>query len=146
MKGHTWQQMNLERIISVGTEAVTITGPVTKPANARLWRILISESTHLIWRLQCEHVIGHEDTAGWTHSEKAVTTKWINMMNSRMRQDIAATNPRFGRQALHARIVQETWEDLVLPPPDHWRGKWVDRVDRVLVGINHEIVAEAPID
>ncbi|KAI0728498.1 hypothetical protein C8Q72DRAFT_834005 [Fomitopsis betulina] len=49
------------------------------PPNSTLWRILVSGSLYLIWKLRCERVIGvieYSANADWTLPVKAVQAKW----------------------------------------------------------------------
>ena len=142
-KGLRWEPVHLESLISIGITQQTTPDSRAQHARTRLWRLLISESAYLIWKLRCERVIGHEENRQWRHSEKAVTTKWLRTMNNRMRQDITRANPRFGRLALSEELVKETWGDLI-PPSSRSRGRWIERIDRVLVGIDPDIVAATP--
>jgi ribonuclease HI len=51
----------------------------TKPSGVnRLYRILISESVYLIWKIRCERVIGRD---GEAHSETEIHNHWIQMTN-----------------------------------------------------------------
>ena len=142
-KDLVWQPVCLESLLSAGIPTEVMPNTHAKQAHARLWRILVTESAHLIWRMRCERVIGHEGEARWRHTEKAVTTQWLRVMNDRMRQDITRTNPRFGRMALSTEVVEETWRNLV-PPPARASGNWIEKIDRVLVGIDPKIVATTP--
>lgn len=142
-KGLQWKPVCLESLVSAGIPEQEMTGSQIRPAHTRLWRLLVTESAHLIWRLRCERVIGHEGDDGWHHTEKAVTTQWLRAINNRLRQDVTRANPRFGRLALKSELVKETWGDLI-PPPDYTNKRWIERIDRVLVGIDPKIVAAAP--
>ena len=144
-KGLEWKGVRLEDIVNVGLTAGVISGPKTVPAQARLWRILITESAHLIWRLRCERVIGHDEDTNWEHTAKAVAAKWRRVMDSRLRQDVTATSPRFGRLAVDAKLVRDTWRDLVPTQKSaSAQGQWTRSIDRVLVGIDPDVVAIEP--
>ncbi|KAH9835471.1 uncharacterized protein C8Q71DRAFT_837434 [Rhodofomes roseus] len=80
----------------------------------RLWRILISESAFLIWKLRCERVIGHEEEERWAHSSNELRSRWASTMNQRLHLDAATTHPRFGRKALRRDIYADTWHDAVV--------------------------------
>lgn len=109
--------------------------------------MLISESAHLIWRMRCERVIAHEGDRNWCHSPRAIKTSWLRVLNTRLRQDVTASHPRFGRLAVPRNLVCDTWGSVVLLPNGQSREKWVTRVDRVLVGIDPSkatLVADGP--
>ncbi|EPS95423.1 hypothetical protein FOMPIDRAFT_64580, partial [Fomitopsis schrenkii] len=80
-KGLPWKDVSFEDIMGLGVTAIHAAGARTTGPQARLWRILISEGAHLVWRLRCERVIGHAAEDGWTHTAKTVTTKWLRSMN-----------------------------------------------------------------
>jgi ribonuclease HI len=61
-------------------------GKPDSPKN-RLYRILMSESTHLIWILRCERRIREED-----RSERAIRNRWHRRINDRMQVDCLLTN------------------------------------------------------
>ncbi|KAH9836135.1 uncharacterized protein C8Q71DRAFT_68123 [Rhodofomes roseus] len=100
----------------------------------RLWRIIISESAFLIWKLRCERVIGHSEEEGWKHSKTAIRGRWTHMINDRLHKEMDMTHRRFGRKALKRETVLGTWNGTLsdeLALPEDWtacRG--------VLVGIN----------
>ncbi|EPS96543.1 hypothetical protein FOMPIDRAFT_1130233 [Fomitopsis schrenkii] len=130
-KGLPWHGVDCqwEDILGAGANADFIEGDATPKAVARLWRILITESAHLVWRLRCARVIGHGEDADWQHSPKAVETMWLRVINSRLRQDVTATHSRFGRQALHPKLVADMWKGVVQLDTAPL-AEWVKRVDR----------------
>ncbi|KAJ6475887.1 hypothetical protein DFH09DRAFT_1253527 [Mycena vulgaris] len=85
----------------------------SKPSGVnRLFRILISESAFLIWKLRCERVIQDK-----LHSSSEVQNRWIHLLNKK-------TLPT---------LVLSTWRHILLEEhklPDDWL-----REPRVLVGI-----------
>ena len=81
----------------------------TKKRNAgesRLFRILISESAHLIWRLRCERVINEQPP----FSDREVKNRWLKTINMRLRLDRLLTNKnKYGRRAFDPNSVKTTW-------------------------------------
>jgi len=74
----------------------------------RLYRILMSESAHLIWTLRCERRIRNEND--YDHSERAVRNKWYKKINDRLQVDCLLTNKYlFERKALKTKLVHGTW-------------------------------------
>jgi hypothetical protein len=73
----------------------------------RLLQILVSESAHLIWVLQCERVIQeHEHTANETHN------RWLRAINARLTDDkIIAT--KIKRDEKSRRKTVNTWEHVL---------------------------------
>ncbi|KAJ7138835.1 hypothetical protein C8R46DRAFT_921730 [Mycena filopes] len=98
----------------------------------RLYRILISESVYLIWKLRCERVIARE---GVPHSLAEIQNRWIHMLNERIDVDrFMACDISFRQKkpALPA-LVLKTWSRTLLSEeklPKDWL-----REPEVLVGI-----------
>jgi len=53
----------------------------------RLFRIIMSESIRLIWKLRCERRI-----AGKHHPEREIHNRWVRAMNARLTLDNLSTN------------------------------------------------------
>ncbi|KAH9911757.1 uncharacterized protein B0H18DRAFT_891836 [Fomitopsis serialis] len=134
LKGQPWSTPCIAEIIGVGLRAWKKAGPSKDEDKeaSRLWKILLSESLYLIWKLRCERVIGHADEEGWTHSDRSVSRKWAHAMNARISQDRAMTHARFGRTALKRDQVLGTWKGT-LKDEQHLPSDWTR--SRVLVGI-----------
>ncbi|EPS94243.1 hypothetical protein FOMPIDRAFT_1134737 [Fomitopsis schrenkii] len=134
----TWEQPVLNDILAIGPRSRTVTIDHRTPGHiARLWRILISESAYLIWKMRCERVIEYGEIRGWQHTADSVTTRWLAAMNSRLRQDQIGTSSRYGRLALKKNIVLSTWRGTIKDErelPADWT-----RVRKVLVGIDPRI-------
>ncbi|TFY54492.1 hypothetical protein EVJ58_g8829 [Rhodofomes roseus] len=135
-KQAVWTKPDLEDILSVGMRCWFSGNGKKKrrPFIERMWRILISEATYLIWCLRCERTIGHALDDNWTHSRQEIRARWGRVLNSRLHLDIAMTHRRFGRSALWPNLVLSTWcgtlhDEAALP--DDWT-----KIRRVLVGID----------
>jgi ribonuclease HI len=104
----------------------------------RLYKILISESAFLIWKLRCERAI-----AGKTHSETEIHNRWIGTINSRLTIDCVLTDARaFERKALSGKLIQSTWHKCLMNEsdlPDDWYLR-----TGVLVGIATKTSARVP--
>ncbi|OSX61808.1 hypothetical protein POSPLADRAFT_1145393, partial [Postia placenta MAD-698-R-SB12] len=101
----------------------------------RLWRILISESVYLVWKLRNERVIQHGNVAGWQHSRREVEERWLQVLNVRLALDRTLTNPRYKHSSVSADLVDETWRGTLVstgPIPNDWIFK-----PGVLVGIRN---------
>ncbi|KAJ3799340.1 hypothetical protein GGU11DRAFT_679683 [Lentinula aff. detonsa] len=73
---------------------------------SRLQRIIMSESTHLIWKLRNTRVIGGKGPP----SKKEIANKWHYALNSRLATDRILTNKKtFGSRAIAASLVLNTW-------------------------------------
>jgi len=76
--------------------------------DARLYRILMSESAHLIWKVRCERVIRDEEI---TPAE--VLKRWKHAMTSRIDLDKNMSDPKYGRKALDKDLVSSTWKGIL---------------------------------
>ena len=81
----------------------------TQDSSARLYRILMTESAHLIWKLRCERVIREESPPSTTEVRK----RWKYAITARADLDKKMTNPRYGKKALDESLVENTWVSLL---------------------------------
>ncbi|KAJ7921989.1 hypothetical protein B0H13DRAFT_1604036 [Mycena leptocephala] len=97
----------------------------------RLYRILMSESAYLIWKLRNDRVISRD---GEPTTEDEITNKWKFAMNQRLQVDRTLANrPIKGKcPALAPRLVLETWSDT-LDEESSLLANWLQE-PRVLVG------------
>jgi len=97
----------------------------------RFYRILITESAHLIWKIRCERVIRNE---GELTTANEVRSKWLAAVNLRLELDRKMTNPKYEKKALNKSLVLGTWKGVLKNEqdlPDDWI-----REDGVLVGMD----------
>ncbi|KAG2023243.1 hypothetical protein CC2G_000916 [Coprinopsis cinerea AmutBmut pab1-1] len=92
----------------------------------RLYRILVSESAHLIWAMRCKWRIQDEQNPFKVPTEKSSRAKWFTRINKRLRHDRLLTDRiTYGRKALKIPLVRSTWEPLLTkdledgPPPSY---------------------------
>jgi len=79
-------------------------------AKNRLYRILITESAHLIWVLRCERRIANGDNPRDHHTAEAVRNRWYRKIDERMQIDCLLTNRYlYENRALKTRAVYNTW-------------------------------------
>jgi hypothetical protein len=104
-----------------------------KAGGNRLYRILMSESAHLIWKLRCTRVIELGDNEETWPSKREIHNKWVHAMNRRLALDQAMTNTRYGTNALNKDLVLHTWSG-VLQDESSLPEDWI-RQPGVLVGI-----------
>jgi len=98
----------------------------------RLYRILMTESAHLIWRIRCERVLERSDRDQW-HTAKEISNRWQSTLNKRLALDQAMTSRKYGSKAIKAKTVLHTWSGILQNEqslPDDWIG-----FPGVLVGI-----------
>ena len=125
-----WQDPTLGLILGCGSisppQPPAGNPPPVAVAQARIRRILISESAYLIWTLRCERVV-----TGKIHTAKSIRNRWIHKINLRLLID--RQRARSPHRPSLKRQVQITWSPLLANqpnlPPD-----WVTDPE-VLVGI-----------
>jgi hypothetical protein len=77
-KNLEWCQPWLGNIVSCALAIFKMDDGMQTPGANRLWRILVSESAHLIWKLHCERVIKHGNTPYITEE---ISNRWYKMMD-----------------------------------------------------------------
>ena len=101
----------------------------------RLYRIIVSETAYLVWKMRNERRIRDGDDTVSEASDSEVRNRWTHAINKRLTIDRALTNTeKFRKRAVDEKLVKKTWkgcleneEDL----PDNWH-----RMMGVLVGIS----------
>ncbi|PCH33462.1 hypothetical protein WOLCODRAFT_62648, partial [Wolfiporia cocos MD-104 SS10] len=99
-----------------------------------LYRIVVSESAHLIWTLQCAHRIEHLDDPVHYPSHAEISHRWLRAMNTRLHLDQELTRLKFSRRALSRSLVLDTWTGTLRDQrglPHNWLS-----CREVLVGID----------
>ncbi|KAJ6517684.1 hypothetical protein DFH09DRAFT_940328 [Mycena vulgaris] len=105
----------------------------TKPSGVnRLYRILISESVYLIWKLRNESVIQKEGAAP---PVSEVHNRWVSLINERLQMDrfMATSRSDQNKILVPPPVVLQTWSRTLLDEitlPKDWL-----RDPRLLVGI-----------
>ncbi|KAJ7502314.1 hypothetical protein B0H11DRAFT_2155249 [Mycena galericulata] len=122
--GLDWPDLSLGGILGCGLVTFRDENNRCSPARARLYKIIVTESLHLIWKLRCEHVIGR---GGEHASEQEIHNRWLHVINERIEIDRYLTNKlKFGKQYFLApSLVLETWgvlKDEKELPEDWLRG------------------------
>ncbi|KAJ7433401.1 hypothetical protein FB451DRAFT_1064422 [Mycena latifolia] len=128
----TWPELSIGNIL--GCALASFTGAEGKPlkGDVRLYRILISESMYMIWKIRCDCVIGR---AGEPLTLNEIHNRWLYAINDRLNIDCILTNQsKYGKDiSIRPSLVLETWrstlkdeEDL----PEIWL-----KEPKVLVGI-----------
>ncbi|KAH8827496.1 hypothetical protein DL96DRAFT_1529524 [Flagelloscypha sp. PMI_526] len=103
--GEGWNDLSLGLIL--GAPAIQMRNQGTN----RLFRILITETAHMAWKLRCERVIDNENK-DFTVAE--VRNRWIHAILLRIQHDVALTDKgRYEKKALPKRTVHETWAKVL---------------------------------
>ncbi|KAJ7061948.1 hypothetical protein C8F01DRAFT_986848 [Mycena amicta] len=129
--GQTWPITTVGAMLGCAT--ATFTNPKGKPAhgNSRLFRILVSESAYLVWKLRNERRM---DPNVDTHAKQAILNRWYAAINSRLEIDqVLANRPSRGTlTSLDPTLVLDTWSPIISGTdilPENWL-----KEPRVLVG------------
>ena len=94
----------------------------------RLYRIIVSETAYLIWKMRNERRIRDSDGNERDNIEGETETRWRNALTKRLTNDRYLTDStRFGKRALNTSLVKRTWtgclEDEEVLPQDWHRLK-----------------------
>ncbi|KAJ7722913.1 hypothetical protein B0H14DRAFT_3098393 [Mycena olivaceomarginata] len=126
---HQWPNISIGSILACRfANIVDAAGRQDRGAN-RLFRVLISETAHLIWKLRCLRVIERGSDPAKYFSEAEIHNRWLACINARLRSDIILTDRnKFGNRALNFKEVLNTWKGVIVQSQRSGQS-------RVLVGI-----------
>ncbi|RDX52284.1 hypothetical protein OH76DRAFT_1345381 [Lentinus brumalis] len=113
-----------------------------KTGQRRLFRIVMTESVHLLWKLRCHRVIECEGEPGKWPTAREVRGRWRAAINRRLNMDKGLVAGRLGNRGIDKQLVLSTWcgvleDEATLP--DDWTRK-----PGVLVGMP-QVVAESGV-
>ncbi|KAG1860931.1 hypothetical protein F4604DRAFT_1588177 [Suillus subluteus] len=130
----TWPNISLGTILGCGIINFKNDKGKSIDGKSCLFKILTTESAHLIWKLRCERAIKYEGNEEKYHSDYKIHNRWIRSMNTRLKFDKILTDSRkFKKGALKESIVLNTWSG-VLRDKQNLPDNWTKKVG-VLVGI-----------
>ncbi|KAI0645683.1 hypothetical protein C8Q79DRAFT_910315 [Trametes meyenii] len=136
VKGITLPEMTMGLALGGHTVAKVGLGGREVAGVSRLAKIVITETTYLIWVLRCERVIGREDLHEKEHTVREVVARWENVVSRRFKIDKDLTKERVaGPRVLKGNLFKETWgwegADEEWPARDwsRWPGVLVGRPD-----------------
>ncbi|KAK0433770.1 ribonuclease H-like protein, partial [Armillaria borealis] len=132
--GNQWPKITYGKILACGLAQFHNKNNQLLYGKNRLYRILISESTFLIWKLRCERWIAKQDDETKWHSKIEIHNRWVSCINQRLTLDcqIARTYTS-KKENLNPKLVLHTWSSCLYEEeklPDDWI-----RQPGVLVGI-----------
>ncbi|KAJ7735410.1 hypothetical protein DFH07DRAFT_753894, partial [Mycena maculata] len=129
-KEGAWPQVSLGTILGCRLAVFRDEKGKVRQGTQRLYRILMSESAYLIWKLRNQHVIPQ---AGTPASEEEIKNKWIFTINQWLQDMILAKRPCKGKHpALAPHLVTTTWSGT-LDNEQSLPADWI-QAPRVLVG------------
>ncbi|KAJ3991416.1 hypothetical protein F5050DRAFT_1581445 [Lentinula boryana] len=123
-----WIEPRFGTIIGCGLIKITNKEGKHLAGDSRLYRILISEAAHLIWKMRCENVIQGKEI-----SNAEARRRWKATIQSRLEIDCLMTKIRLTKRRLDQKIVKCTWSEVLEEQdnlPENWMGE-----SGVLVGI-----------
>ena len=78
----------------------------------QLYRLLISESAHLIWKLRCKRISEDKPENEWP-KETEIHNRWLAIINARLTLDRATTNNKYSKKATKQKVVLDTWKNVL---------------------------------
>jgi len=99
-----WEKPDVGSIISCALAEYKDEEGTAKPGKSRLYRILVSESAHMVWKLRCERIIQNEDQA---MPKEQVHNRWLKAINDRLNLDCQMTHPKYQKKALLKNLVKK---------------------------------------
>ncbi|KAF8196494.1 hypothetical protein BJ912DRAFT_846780 [Pholiota molesta] len=112
----------------------TQAGKMPLPGANRLYKIIMSESAHMIWKIRCQWRIQDEGDLDKILSNEGARGKWLDQINRRLQLECLQTNPyKYGKMAVRKALVEKTWW-AVLKNREDLPDDWIENTG-VLVGI-----------
>lgn len=108
-KGIRWPQVTFGTILGCGMAKFNDDDGEKCPGADRLFKIIISEAAHLIWKLRCERTIQRSNTPEDWHSEREIEHRWRNVINTRLKLDRVMCDKTYGSRSISQHQVLETW-------------------------------------
>ena len=100
----------------------------------RLFRIIVSETAYLIWKMRNERRIRDNDGPD-TATEQEIRNRWMNTINRRLTINRTLTDVRrFRKKAMDEKMIRATWSGC-LKNEDYLPQSWPTNKG-VLVGIS----------
>ncbi|KAJ7670106.1 ribonuclease H-like protein [Mycena polygramma] len=119
MKHREMPTMSIGLIMGCGLTRFKDSKGKNFPGANRLFKIIVSESAYLIWKLRCERVIQHK-----SHTESEIHNRWVTCLNNRLKIDRLLTDrSRYGDRALNFKTVLDTWDGVLMDNknlPENW--------------------------
>jgi hypothetical protein len=108
-----WPELTYGTIL--GACMIKFKGNKNEGGISRLYRIIVTETAHFIWKLRCERRIGNGDDPEKFHSTSEIKNRWLSMINLRLTHDrLMADRNRYGKKALKTGVVLNTWPHVLL--------------------------------
>jgi hypothetical protein len=122
-KHETWPELiNIGQITGCGLIKFTGRGGKILKGESHAYKILMSESAHLIWKLRCERVHNGKPENEWP-KETEIHNRWLAAINTRLILNRSSTNRKYGKKAIKQGIVLSTWKNMLKNEknlPENW--------------------------
>ena len=82
------------------------------PGANRLYKILISEATYLIWKLRNERIFKYDSEEQWPPAPE-IHNRWLATINARLTLDRSSTNNKYGTKAIKPHTILDTWSNII---------------------------------
>ncbi|KAJ7580539.1 hypothetical protein C8J56DRAFT_795030 [Mycena floridula] len=129
-----WPKIDFGTIMGCGSIKIFSAGQKMDEGKTRLFRIVVSESAHLIWKTRCRVVVKEEMVPTTGH----IINLWTRAINERLAEDRRLTNPYQHRnKALEEDIVLNTCQGT-LKDEKSIPASWIHRPE-VLVGMGNQL-------
>ncbi|EJD34754.1 hypothetical protein AURDEDRAFT_75921 [Auricularia subglabra TFB-10046 SS5] len=103
---HKFIDVDLNIDLIWGCASFRVPGAFCEAGTNRAFKIVVSESAFLAWKIRCEKRIGHKDDPNWKLSDDAVRKRWSDTIRRRVTQDFRLTSVKlYGRKALDRGLV-----------------------------------------
>ncbi|PPQ81398.1 hypothetical protein CVT24_001827 [Panaeolus cyanescens] len=110
-KGINIQRLNLGKILGSGVPQILNSKGKIDRTKSRLYTIIMTESSHLIWKIRCEWKIGRAEDPNKKHTNQEITNRWRQVINTRLKLDCLQTNSlKFGNKSISMNLVRDTWK------------------------------------
>lgn len=121
---NTWPEItNIGSIIRGSLANFTTAEGQRDPGSNRFFRILISESAHLIWRIRCRRVIDLGSNEDLWQTNVQIGRAWRSQLEHRLILDQAMSHRKYEKKAINKETVLRTWRGLLKNEedlPDDW--------------------------
>ncbi|KAG1882495.1 hypothetical protein F4604DRAFT_1879514 [Suillus subluteus] len=129
-----WPEVQFGTILGCNLAIFTDDKGKIKSGSSRLFKIIVQESAHLIWKLRCKRTIKFEGIKEKFHSKTEIYNRWVHAINIRLKFNHLLTNSmRYRKKALKVETVLKTWSGILLNE-ENLLDNWVHK-SGVLVGM-----------
>jgi ribonuclease HI len=109
-KHNTWPELkNVGDVLGCGLTNFKSADRKPSQGTNRLYRILISEAAHFIWKLRNDRLFKYQSEDDWPQQSE-IHNRWLATINARLTLDRSVTHNKYGKRALKHRLILDTWD------------------------------------